>query len=93
MGNEIAIPHGTEAAKKDVLNSGVVIVQVPEGVDFDGNVVRLVFGIAGKNNNHLNILSQIAVACAEISNVRKMVDAQSADQVIDVIKDTIKENA
>ncbi|MFX3616170.1 MAG: PTS mannitol transporter subunit IICBA [Sporolactobacillus sp.] len=92
MGNEIAIPHGTEAAKKDVIDSGVVIVQVPEGVDFGGNTVHLIFGIAGKNNSHLNILSQIAVACSEITNVRKMVDAVSADQLVNVIKNTIEEN-
>ncbi|MDS3010236.1 PTS sugar transporter subunit IIA, partial [Streptococcus pneumoniae] len=37
MGNFIAIPHGTDAAKNDVLKSGITVVQVPRGVDF-GNV-------------------------------------------------------
>lgn len=93
MGNEIAIPHGTEKVKKEVLSSGIVIVQVPDGVDFDGNKVRLVFGIAGKNNSHLNILSKIAIACAEIDNVQKMVEAKTADELIAVINDTIKKSS
>ncbi|CAM3249683.1 PTS mannitol transporter subunit IICBA [Sporolactobacillus spathodeae] len=93
MGNEIAIPHGTEEAKKDILDSGVVIVQVPDGVSFDGNKVHLVFGIAGKNNSHLSILSKIAVACSEISNVRKMADAQTKEQLLHVIEEAIKEKA
>lgn len=93
MGNEIAIPHGTEKVKKEVLSSGVVIVQVPDGVDFDGNRVRLVFGIAGKNNSHLSILSKIAVACAEVNSVHKMVDAKTEDELMAVINDTIMQNS
>lgn len=34
MGNFIAIPHGTEEAKKLVKKSGICVVQVPEGVKF-----------------------------------------------------------
>ncbi|RYM06489.1 PTS mannitol transporter subunit IICBA [Sporolactobacillus sp. THM7-7] len=93
MGNEIAIPHGTEEAKKEVIASGVVIVQIPDGVDFDGNTVRLVFGIAGENNNHLSILSKIALACAEIDNVTKMVQAETADELLAVIHASIRDSA
>lgn len=93
MGNEIAIPHGTENVKKEVLASGVVIIQIPDGVDFDGNKVRLVFGIAGKNNGHLALLSKIAVVCAEIGNVEKLVQAKSAQDIKAVINGAIAQNA
>ncbi|MFT8361653.1 MAG: PTS mannitol transporter subunit IICBA [Sporolactobacillus sp.] len=93
MGNEVAIPHGTEEAKKDVLNSGVVIIQVPSGIQFDGNKVCLIFGIAGKNNGHLSILSKVAVACAEINNVRAIAAAQTKEEVVQLIEGTIKEKA
>lgn len=33
MGNFIAIPHGTDEAKKYVKKSGICVVQVPDGVD------------------------------------------------------------
>ncbi|MEA4830613.1 MAG: PTS sugar transporter subunit IIA, partial [Enterococcus thailandicus] len=33
MGNFIAIPHGTDSAKKYVKKSGICVVQVPEGVN------------------------------------------------------------
>lgn len=93
MGNSIAIPHGTEKVKKEVLASGVVIVQVPQGIDFDGNNVRLIFGIAGKNNSHLEILSKIAVACAEMDNVEAMVRAGSVDELLQVINQSIEKNS
>lgn len=60
MGNDVAIPHGTEEAKKSVKKSGVVIIQVPEGIDFDGGKARLIFGLAGKDGGHLEILTAIA---------------------------------
>ncbi|GAY76682.1 PTS system, mannitol-specific IIB component [Sporolactobacillus inulinus] len=93
MGNGIAIPHGTEEVKKEVLASGIVIIQIPESVDFNGNKVRLVFGIAGKNNSHLEILSKIAVACSDVINVGEMVRAQSVDELITVINHAVAQNA
>ena len=62
MGMGVAIPHGVNEAKKEVKNSGMVILQFPEGVDFDGEKAHLVIGIAGVGNEHLEILSNIAVA-------------------------------
>ncbi|MGJ9384472.1 PTS sugar transporter subunit IIA [Salipaludibacillus sp. CF4.18] len=83
MGNLIAIPHGTEDAKESVLASGISILQIPEAIDFgNGNEVKVVFGIAGKNNEHLEILSQIAILCSEMENVEKIVNAASEDELL-----------
>ncbi|RKL65849.1 PTS mannitol transporter subunit IIA [Salipaludibacillus neizhouensis] len=83
MGNLIAIPHGTEDAKESVLASGISILQIPEAIDFgNGNEVKVVFGIAGKNNEHLEILSQIAILCSEMENVEKIVNATSEDELL-----------
>ncbi|MED4229528.1 PTS mannitol transporter subunit IICBA [Neobacillus cucumis] len=87
MGNDVAIPHGTEDAKKDVLNSGFTVVQVPNGVDFDGQKVRLIFGIAGKDGTHLEILSGIAVTCSDMANIEKLVEAKSAREIVDILND------
>ncbi|ETI70107.1 PTS mannitol transporter subunit IICBA [Neobacillus vireti] len=87
MGNDVAIPHGTEEAKKDVLNSGFTVLQVPNGVDFDGQKVRLIFGIAGKDGTHLEILSGIAVTCSDMANIEKLVEAKSAREIMDILND------
>ncbi|TVX01301.1 PTS mannitol transporter subunit IIA, partial [Streptococcus pneumoniae] len=86
MGNFIAIPHGTDAAKKDVLKSGITVVQVPRGVDF-GNVsnpqvATVLFGIAGISNEHLEIIQKISIFCADVDNVLKLADAQSKEEVL-----------
>jgi mannitol PTS system EIIA component len=83
MGNFVAIPHGTDDAKKEVKESGISIIQVPDGVDFGGgNIVKLIFGIAGKGNEHLDILSQIAIVVSEVENVEKIVRATSKEEVL-----------
>ncbi|WP_453992318.1 PTS mannitol transporter subunit IICBA [Bacillus nitroreducens] len=85
MGNDVAIPHGTDEAKKSVKKSGVTIIQVPEGIDYDGQKVRLIFGIAGKEGGHLEILSAIAITCSEMENVEKMANAKTVDEILSII--------
>lgn len=85
MGNDVAIPHGTEEAKKAVLKSGFTVLQVPNGVDFNGEKVRLIFGIAGKDGTHLEILSGIAVTCSDMENIEKMVQATSAKEIKNIL--------
>ncbi|CQR25482.1 PTS system mannitol-specific transporter subunit IIA [Streptococcus varani] len=86
MGNFIAIPHGTDAAKKEVLSSAITIVQVPAGVNFgtedDPKVATVLFGIAGLGDDHLEIIQKISIFCADVDNVVKLADASSADEVV-----------
>ncbi len=85
IGNDIAIPHGTETAKNDVLESGISVIQVPDGVDFNGDKARVVFGIAGKDNTHLEILSNIPIFCSDMDNVEKLVSAKSKEEIMDLL--------
>lgn len=88
MGNFVAIPHGTEDSKSYVKQSGISFVQVPAGVDFGGgNIVKLLIGIAGKDNEHLDILSKIAIVCSEEENIEKLVAAKSADEILAIFED------
>ncbi len=85
IGNDIAIPHGTESAKNDVLESGISVLQVPEGVDFDGQKARVIFGIAGKDNTHMDILSNIAILCSDMENVEKIVAAKTKEEIMALV--------
>jgi mannitol PTS system EIIA component len=88
MGNFLAIPHGTDEAKTAVLNSGLSVIQAPNGVDFgDGNIVKLIIGIAGKDGEHLELLSQIAIVCSEMENVEKLVAAKSEEEIIQILSE------
>lgn len=82
IGNRVAIPHGTDGSQQFINESGLVILQVPEGVSFDGNQVNLLIGIAGVDNQHLELLSKIAIVCSEVANVETMVNATSAAEIV-----------
>lgn len=86
IGNQVAIPHSMPEYVQHILHSGIVVAQYPLGVDFgNGNIAKLVIGIAGRGEEHMEVLSQIATVCMEEENVDKLVNAQSAKEVIDVI--------
>ncbi|HWO77583.1 MAG TPA: PTS sugar transporter subunit IIA [Bacillus sp. (in: firmicutes)] len=88
MGNFVAIPHGTEDAKKSVKSSGISLIQVPDGVDFGGgNIVKVLIGIAGKDGEHLEILSKIAIVCSEEENIEKIVEAKTADEILSLFNE------
>jgi len=91
MGNFIAIPHGTDEAKKYVKKSGISIIQVPSGVNFgtedDEQLAMILFGIAGKDGEHLDLLQKIAIFCSDIENVVKLADAQSAEEIVSYLEE------
>lgn len=92
IGNGIAIPHGMNQYIKYIKNSGIVIAQYPEGVDFgEGNRAYLVIGIAGKNDDHMTILSKIAIACQDENSVRKLIDSKDKKEIIKLIMDSDSE--
>jgi len=86
MGNGPAIPHGTEEGKSSVIESGLSLIQIPEGVDFDGNEVKVVLGIAGKENEHLELLQKIAIIFSEEENAEKVINASSAEEIIEIFE-------
>ncbi|MUK01682.1 PTS mannitol transporter subunit IICBA [Vibrio cholerae] len=82
MGNFLAIPHGTNAAKDLIKRSAVSIVRYPEGIDWNGKQVKFVVGVAGVNNEHLSILSAIARVFSDKDQVAKLDEATSVDEVL-----------
>ncbi len=59
--NGVAIPHGVNEAKDQVVKTGVFIVQAPQGVAWNdkGDVARLIVGIAAKGKDHLSLLQRL----------------------------------
>ena len=84
MGNCLAMPHGVEAAKKEILHSGIAVMIFPEGVDWDGEEVKVVVGIAGVGEEHLAILANIAGCLESMEDVEKLV-AGDADYIYSVL--------
>lgn len=87
MGNALAIPHGTDEAKNEVIASGLSLLQIPEGLLWNGEEVKVVIGIAGKDGEHLDLLSQIAMTFSEEENIHKIVNAASPQTIRQVFEE------
>jgi mannitol PTS system EIIA component len=85
MGNELAIPHGTNEAKDEILASGLSVVRYDGGVDWAGDPVTFVIGIAGRGDEHLGILSQIAILFSEEDDVARLKAAATPEELLGLL--------
>lgn len=85
IGMGIAIPHGTNEAKDAVEKTGVVPQQYPDGVDFDDEKAQLVFGIAGKGEEHLEILANICRILEDEEILEKLKTTNDLDWALSVL--------
>ncbi|UNK71944.1 PTS sugar transporter subunit IIA [Microbacterium sp. H1-D42] len=85
MGNGLAIPHGTNDAKDAVLGSALSVVRYDGGVDWDGDSATFVIGIAGKDGEHLEILSQIAILFSDDDDVAALNAAATPEELFSLL--------
>ena len=87
MGNFLAIPHGTNDAKESIVRSALSLVRYAAPIDWDGQPVKFAVGIAGLNNEHLEILSKIAIVFSDEDEVQKLIDAGSQDEIFALLEE------
>src|SRR5690606_24633584 len=85
MGNFLAIPHGTNESKEAILTSPLSFVRYGQAIDWHGNPVHFVAGIAGVENQHLEILSNHALVISDEDEVGAMLAATSAEEILDIL--------
>ena len=87
MGNLLAIPHGTNEGKDTILDSALSFVRYDDPIDWGGEDVRFVVGIAGKDNGHMEILTKIAIVFSDDDEVAKLLAADSPEAVLEILGD------
>lgn len=60
LGEGVAIPHGVGAARGFIKRTGLVVLQFPDGVEFETGRAYLLIGIAALEDEHMPILAGIA---------------------------------
>lgn len=87
MGNFLAIPHGTNEGKDTVLASALSFVRYDDPIDWGGNPVRFVVGIAGKDGGHMDVLSSIALIFSDEEQVDRLLVAETPEEVLELLGD------
>ena len=85
MGLGVAIPHGTNDVKDSVKKTCVTLHQYPDGVEWGGEKAYLVFGIAGANGEHLQVLANVAKALEDEDVIEKMRTTTDIDWLLSVL--------
>ncbi|MGF1520209.1 MAG: phosphoenolpyruvate--protein phosphotransferase [Nodosilinea sp.] len=84
LGNSIAIPHGQPAQRDLIETTGIAVLQIPAGVEWNpGEVVRLVVGIAAKSDEHLQILTNLTHVLDDSAAVQALVETDDAQVICD----------
>lgn len=61
LGNGVAIPHGVYENREHILQTGISVLQLMEGVEWEeGEKVYMVIGIAATADEHVGVLSNLA---------------------------------
>ncbi|MCS5721196.1 PTS sugar transporter subunit IIA [Herbiconiux sp. CPCC 203407] len=87
MGNFLAIPHGTNEGKDTILESALSFVRYDDALDWGGEEVRFVVGIAGKEGGHMEILTKIAIVFSDDDEVAKLLAAGTPDEILEILGD------
>ncbi|WAL60714.1 phosphoenolpyruvate--protein phosphotransferase [Thermocoleostomius sinensis] len=73
LGNGIAIPHGLPIDRKFIVETGISVLQLPAGVEWNpGERVHLVVGIAAKSDEHIEILSNLTHVLGDEAAVQQL---------------------
>ena len=87
IGMGLAIPHGTSETKALVRNSGIVVLQYPDGVDFGEEKARLVIGIAGVGDAHLDILAKISSSLDDEEVLERLSVTDNPEEIFNQLTD------
>lgn len=86
LGNGIAIPHGTLDTRHLVQETGVQIIQFPQGVQWgDGNTAYVVIGIAAKSDEHLTLLRQLTTVLSDEDATAELAKTQNIQAFADIL--------
>ena len=83
LGSGVAIPHGVYENKEHVLQTGISVLQLPQGVEWDpGEMAYLVIGIAASSDEHVGVLASLAEAVEDEAILKELMSATEPEIIL-----------
>jgi mannitol/fructose-specific phosphotransferase system IIA component len=83
LGNGVAIPHGVYENREHILKTGISVVQLRDGVDWDdGDRVTLIIGIAASSDEHVGVLSNLADVIDRPETLTEILETDDLDVIV-----------
>lgn len=83
LGNGVAIPHGVYENRDHILHTGISVLQLADGVEWDeGEQVYMVIGIAASSDEHVGVLSNLADVIDDENNLAELLKTKDPDVIV-----------
>ena len=84
LGNGIAIPHGELKDLRSIYHTGVSVLQLPEGVEWElGERAYLVIGLAATTDEHVGVLSNLVQVLQDPQTIQQLVHTSDPMMIIE----------
>jgi mannitol/fructose-specific phosphotransferase system IIA component len=88
LGNGVSIPHGEFDNRKDILSTGISVLQLPEGVLWeDEEMAYLIIGIAASSDEHVGVLSKLAEVIEDEEMTQKLIQTNDPAVILSALGD------
>ena len=83
VGNGVSIPHGQFDDLSLVYRSGISVLQVPKGVEWQpGMIAYLIVGIAATSGEHIGILQNLAEVVEDIDTAKMLAETDDPEVIL-----------
>jgi mannitol/fructose-specific phosphotransferase system IIA component len=89
LGSGVAIPHGVYENRDHILQTGISVLQLPQGVEWDeGEMAYLVIGIAASSDEHVGVLASLAEAVEDEAILNELISATNPEIILKYLSGT-----
>jgi phosphocarrier protein FPr len=93
VGNGVSIPHGEFKSLGLVNRTGISVLQVPEGVEWQpGELAYLIVGIAATGDEHIKVLQNLALVVEDLATAELLAQTDDPGLILDKLNQPISED-
>jgi len=85
VGESVAIPHGTEDSRQFVNFAQLVFIRYSHPIEWDGEVVSITVGIASANNEHVDILAELADILLDDDKKKLLLSSNDKSEILELM--------
>lgn len=84
LGSGVSIPHGMFENREHILKTGISVLQLPGGVEWDEGEEKayLVIGIAASSDEHVGVLASLAEAIEDEEVTRQLIETTDPEIIL-----------
>jgi mannitol/fructose-specific phosphotransferase system IIA component len=88
LGNNVAMPHGTDESRKFVNFGQIVFIRFAKPFIWDDEEVKLCIGIAAQGDEHVEIIGNLADALLDDEKFETLLTTTTKSQVLEILNPT-----